>query len=73
MDKEYVFPQSISVGDMAKSMGGLTLRDYFAGQAISALLGRTLSIGNTPSTTAEVIAYSAYNIADALIAERNKE
>lgn len=33
---EYAFPQSIHVGEIGKSEGGLTLRDYFAAAAMIA-------------------------------------
>jgi pyridoxal/pyridoxine/pyridoxamine kinase len=42
---------------------GMTLRDYFAGQAIAGLLDR-----NNAEKAAEV----AYHVADAMIAEREK-
>lgn len=53
---------------------GMTLRDYFAGQAL-ALTKWTLK-GENPSEKrqeyAQEIASAAYSIADAMIAERSK-
>jgi hypothetical protein len=50
------------------SQHGMTLRDYFAGQALVGLLaGRTRGAEFTP----EEAASSAYRIADAMIKERD--
>lgn len=65
MNPEYAFPQSLQAGDMAQSTGGLTLRDYFAAQAMSYFLQN--SVG-----TLEDDAKSAYAMADAMLAERAK-
>lgn len=46
---------------------GMTLRDYFAGQALAG------SLANTDAPTPEVEAQWAYEIADAMLAERAKE
>jgi hypothetical protein len=46
----------------------ITLRDYFAGQALNALIN---DIDNT--TTVEMCASACYKMADAMIAERGKE
>ena len=65
MKQEYAFPQSLQAGDRAQSTGGLTLRDYFAAQAMSYFLQN--SVG-----TLEDDAKSAYAMADAMLAERAK-
>ena len=65
MNQEYAFPQSLQAGDRAQSTGGLTLRDYFAAQAMSYFLQN--SVG-----TLEDDAKSAYAMADAMLAERAK-
>lgn len=44
---------------------GMTLRDYFAGQALAGLL-------HTPPFDAETNARIAYQVADAMLAERAK-
>lgn len=43
---------------------GMTLRDWFAGQALAGLTGKTAS--------KEVITSNAYIMADAMLAEREK-
>ena len=48
------------------SYGGMTLRDYFAGQALAGLASIV------PPDPAEA-AYRAYQYADTMIAEREKE
>jgi hypothetical protein len=59
------FPTSYDGGD-----DGMTLRDYFAGQAMLGLLS-----ANTPTPTDDphrVIAIGAYLVADAMLAERER-
>lgn len=55
---------------------GMTLRDYFAGQALIPFVGHCLDQAQEKGDTAEIAAKryarSAYFIADAMIAERNK-
>lgn len=50
----------------AESVGGMSLRDYFAGQAIT-------GIGATPVREVDEAANWAYQMADAMLAERAKE
>ena len=59
----YAFPKS----DTETSGGnyGMTLRDYFAAKAMNGLLARGLHEHH--------VAALAYNVADAMLAERNKE
>lgn len=47
--------------------GGMTLRDYFAGQALV-----ELNFGNVCNLTDEFLASRAYMLADAMLAEREK-
>lgn len=56
----YAFPRDDEYG----SQRGMTLRDYFAGQAIS----HSLVIDWPPEDIAKV----AYSIADAMLGERDK-
>ena len=58
---------------------GMMLRDYFAAKALNGLLSNKLSMQNmiakkieSPEEAAKEWAYSAYKIADAMLAERNK-
>jgi hypothetical protein len=48
---------------------GMSLRDYFAGQALT-LIGRMIRVGSPKDTP--TVARMAYEIADAMIAEREK-
>jgi hypothetical protein len=61
----------------ANSAQGMSLRDWFAGMAVSELARLaaegTLVINEKPDATLnEAVAYNAYAIADAMLAERNK-
>lgn len=52
---------------------GMTLRDYFAGQAIGPLIGKAHDLANAAPLQIEAMAKAAYYIADAMLAERAKE
>lgn len=45
---------------------GMTLRDYFAGQALTGLL----AVPNGPQSGPDMYARDAYTVADAMLAER---
>jgi hypothetical protein len=60
---------AIDAADIPLSHRGMTLRDYFAAQTLGAIVEVCLK-KNVPST--EQMAASAYEIADALLAERRK-
>lgn len=66
MNTEYAFPQAVQAGDVAQATGVLTLRDYFAAQAMQGMLAAS---ENYP--TPELANY-AYQVADAMLAERAK-
>jgi hypothetical protein len=51
------------------SAGGMTLRDWFAGQALAGLIGHPTTFGCTGDST---IAEMAYKLADAMLLERAK-
>jgi hypothetical protein len=51
--------------------GGMELRDYFAGQALAGNCGFSLAGGD--GVTASQLAEEAYNIADAMLAAREKK
>lgn len=53
---------SAGAGGGAGVWTGMTLRDYFAGQALAGILG-----GTYPTPTAEACADYAYSIADAML------
>lgn len=54
--------------------GGMTLRDYFAGQALSAVIAyEDRGLAQEDALPYPSIAREAYAIADAMLAEREKE
>jgi hypothetical protein len=56
--------------DVIVPMGGMSLRDHFAGQALSGLLASTHPDHSAP--TWEAYAACAYGHADAMLSEREK-
>ena len=60
------FPLTLTVGDEVHTYFGLSIRDWFAGMALAA--------SNLPLTTvsAETISAASYELADAMLAEREK-
>jgi len=58
-----------------ETKGGLSIRDYFAGQALCGLLATTIdwSEKNGKEKINKVISEMSYELADAMIAEREKE
>ncbi len=69
MNNPPAFPKPMTLaGDhiVENSNQGMSLRDYFAGQALLADLGSNLVV-------AQAIASASYLIADAMLAERQKE
>lgn len=74
-----VFPKFLSIGERCLSEGGMTLRDYFAGQALAGMEIRHDGAYSEndherqlPQRHAERCAAAAYRIADAMLAERDK-
>lgn len=55
--------------DRHMKMGGMTLRDYFAGQAIISIMSQTR---RGVSVFFKDIAIRSYALADAMLKERNK-
>ncbi len=60
------FPHIIAA--FSETEPGMTLRDYFAGQALM-FIGPTMTEGDHPSD----VAAAAYFVADAMMSERKKE
>ncbi len=55
------------------SHGGMTLRDWFAGQAIVGSTSAADDTGNIPDETIKSMAVDAYKIADAMLLARSSE
>lgn len=64
-------PAFPNVGD-GERYDGMTLRDYFAGQAIIGLLNISPNQTGRGDIT-QILVESAYQVADAMLAERSKE
>lgn len=66
MTDPFVFPQDVpdeSTGTGVRREGGMTLRDYFAGQILTCVW---------PMKKNTLVAAIAYDVADAMLAEREK-
>ena len=73
-DGGYAFPQYACVGEVELAEGGLSIRDWFAGQAIGPLLQMSKSILTAGGKNPErILAIAAYKIADAMISERDRK
>lgn len=72
------FPLHIPGGDTRYDYthDGMTLRDWFAGQALGAIvstfLAETIRAGKMDMATADTVAPSAYEFADAMLAARKE-
>ena len=73
---EHAFPQSTIVGDCIKTEGGVTMRDYFAAEALPECLAQTCAeikkVGYCPEDWRYCVALDAYAMADAMLKARNK-
>lgn len=63
------FPKS---SNEAIGSSGMTLRDYFAGQALAEMLKAAYSDDDTPANIARVASIWAYCAADAMLEARQK-
>lgn len=58
-------------------VGGMSLRDYFAGQALAGVLANQMLLmtvdANSPETTRVAAAVYAYAVADAMLEARTKQ
>lgn len=66
------FPQLLQCGDKAISSGGVSLRDWFAGQALAGAMACSDEAVMSKEQAA-FIATEAYLMADAMLAERSKQ
>lgn len=70
-DNPPAFPNDprIQLGD---DYQGMTLRDYFAGQALAGIMASRWFTDHAPKGKPENVAGKAFEIADAMLAERSK-
>ncbi len=59
-------------GEHGTHLGGMTIRDYFAGQALSGLIAEVGLRDMLDKEHQDAMAANAYTIADLLIAARSK-
>lgn len=74
-DGGYAYPQSQHVGYIGVSEGGMSLRDYYAGQALNGLLSTNSHLymnGEKKTFDENDFALMAWNIADAMIRARGE-
>ncbi len=72
-DNEYIFPQpDVSTEGRLAPFGGLTLRDWFAGQAIAGTLGANIPTDWSLERSVNATAGAAYALADAMLRARRK-
>lgn len=64
----FPIPNPMSMQNYGYPINGMTLRDYFAGQALAGFMANT----RRPTTIAPDDAEWCYRIADAMLAEREK-
>jgi hypothetical protein len=71
-DGGQAFPQPLAIGpsdDMYPAYPGMTLRDWFAGQALAMMIPAYVNLPDS----AELLARRSYAVADAMIEERTKK
>lgn len=67
---EPAFPQECEVDPrFSRTFSGLSMRDWFAGQALMSMLGTPMVIRDEDYATAAKL---SYRFADAMLAERSK-
>lgn len=66
-DGEAAFPH-----EFEWSHRGMTLRDYFAAQALNAIISNSGLVTSKASDASELICRDAYELADAMLRERQK-
>jgi hypothetical protein len=49
---------------------GMSLRDWFAGQALASMIGEVAPVASTREGSLKVLARQCFDIADAMLAER---
>jgi len=73
MDNPPAFPNhpAIQIDGHPDARIGMTMRDWFAGQSISAVMAKITGAG-TVNEVATLVAETAYAIADAMLARRDQ-
>lgn len=73
------FPTMMKIGEVAKSEGGMSLRDYFAAKSMHGMTSdkdRSISIANEAErqghSYSTEVAIQSFDMADAMLKERNK-
>ena len=66
------FPQIVDMVDFQFTSGGMTLRDWFAGQALAGFIASG-TFSNAGTGFESFIAGHAYNVADAMLEARKGE
>lgn len=67
------FPMPLGNEQVDPSCAGMSLRDYFAGKAVNGILAGVLADGSTLDADGlRSSAIAAYQVADAMISEREK-
>ena len=72
-DGGQAFPVSVAYSPhsgMVNGFTGMTLRDWFAGQALAGLLAFPGTLHGSPNKTPKALASAAYDIADAMLLEQ---
>lgn len=70
MEQERVFPTTQTVGQISITDGGMTLRDWFAGQALAGMMAyRNEASGDFHNNCSDV-GGAAYRYADAMLEAR---
>ena len=69
MKKLHAFPTKVGSDRFGHIQEGMTLRDYFASEALTGLLG---FYNNEQYLKASMVANRAYILADAMLKERDK-
>ncbi len=68
------FPQEHRAGNVSKCVGGMTIRDYFAGQALVGLCSNRWIMKSMEKSVSPRLAtaVAAYEYADAMLEARNR-
>jgi hypothetical protein len=72
-DEEFAFARPANPRDhMGQTQKGMTLRDYFAAKAMQSLMNTPMEPALAGQVTAEILAKSAYAMADEMLKARKQ-